>query len=234
MKPIFGAIVIVAHYAFAACGSSNDAALIGIACSGDCECTGSTCSCEKGGTCVLGGAPTAADAGADGAVAPASGVAPSNVTYHCDSQNDCDLTCGTGCTNTCAGQSECAGTCGSNCTSSCTGTSTCTLVTGVDSEVTCGGGSDCAITLDTGSKLSCQGDSTCTIKCPKGGCTADCTGSAACRVECGEGAPCHIECNGQRAEDCAAGMTCNGSCGGSSVPDAGMPTDVPDAGPPMR
>src|SRR6185436_8010373 len=167
MKPIVGVFAIVILRAFVACGSNDDTALMTPACTGDCDCSGSTCSCAMGGTCVLGGAPSGAmdaGSGADGSVAPAPGAAPSNVTYHCDSKNNCDLTCGTGCTNTCAGQSECAGTCGSNCTSTCDGTSTCTLVTGVDSQVTCGGGSDCTITLDTGSKLSCQGNSSCVVK----------------------------------------------------------------------
>jgi hypothetical protein len=78
--------------------------------------------------------------------------------------------------------------------------------------VTCGGGSTCTVSLDTGSKLSCQGESTCRIDCPKGGCTADCTGSAGCTVVCGGTTACAIECNGMKMQDCAAGTTCGGAC----------------------
>ena len=39
-------------------------------------------------------------------------LTPANdVTYHCDRKGTCDLTCGTGCTNTCDGRSTCAGSC---------------------------------------------------------------------------------------------------------------------------
>lgn len=190
------------------CGGDSETANGSAICTGDCECSGNTCSCKAGGACTFG--PVTGDAGVgDASSAP---VLPNDVTYHCDSQNQCDLTCGTGCTSTCAGSSACVGTCTDNCTSSCTGTSQCTLETGTNSEVTCAGGSDCTVTLDTDSTVTCGGNSACAIDCPKGGCTAECAGSTSCTVECGGTVACHIDCNGIRSQDCAAGSTCAGVC----------------------
>ena len=202
---------------FSACGSNDDTPFSPIACTGACACSASTCTCTKGGTCTLGGTSQgkAPDAGDDGG-AIVAGAPPSDVSYHCDSKNNCDLTCGTGCTNTCDGQSVCAGSCGSNCTSKCGGTSDCTLSTGTNSTVTCDGGSKCNVVLDPGSTLSCQGNSTCTIQCPKGGCTADCTGSTGCTVDCGAGAPCHVQCNGKDVAECAPLAHCDGACQGAT------------------
>src|SRR5206468_13112407 len=104
---------------FPACGGSSSPSL---QCSGACACSGSTCTCQSGGTCSLG---PGGDAGADGGTAP-----PSGVTYHCDSKNNCNVDCGTGCNTTCEGQSQCGGSCGSDCTSACGGGSDCTLTTG--------------------------------------------------------------------------------------------------------
>lgn len=197
------------------------------ACTGDCDCVGTTCTCKQGGNCTLGA--TAPDGG--GPVLP-----PDNVVFDCQSNNTCNTTCGTGCTTSCEGKSVCQGTCEANCTSTCTGTSECNLSTGVNSAVTCGGGSNCNISIDTGSTLTCTGNSTCAIACPKGGCTAECGGSSGCTVACalpsadagadGGAAPtaCHIKCNGKEAADCPAGTTCNSPCekqGGGN--DGGKP-----------
>jgi hypothetical protein len=199
-------------------------------CSGDCSCIETTCTCQAGGTCSFGGPATGSDGDGDGGTA-SSGMTgttapPDDVTYHCDTKNECDLTCGTGCTATCDGRSTCAGSCSANCTSSCAGTSQCTLTTGVNSEVTCAGGSTCQLTLDTGSTIKCQGDSTCNINCPKGGCAAECAGSAGCTVVCGGTEACTIECNGTKVQDCPSGSTCNGVCTGPPSGDGGA---VPDA-----
>jgi hypothetical protein len=207
------------------CGEDDAPIPAGTAtCSGDCECVGDTCKCRTGGTCTF-GAEVGADGGDGGAAAPAD-----NVTYQCESKNTCDATCGTNCTTTCEGQSTCVGSCESNCTSTCGGTSTCTLETGVNSNVTCTGGSDCTVTLDTGSKLTCEGNSKCTIKCPQGGCTAECGGSAGCRVECGGTTACAITCNGQKSDECAAGSTCESACG-TRDPDSGLRDATPDGRP---
>ncbi len=216
----FGALGISGGIAAVGCGSSDAASIPGPSCTGDCDCSGTTCSCKSGGTCAFGGAAsgTTADGGdgGDGGVAP-----PDNVTFNCQTKNTCDLSCGTGCTSSCAGQSTCEGSCGSNCTSSCTGTSTCTLSTGTNSTVSCGGGSDCNVTLDTGSTIGCTGNSNCNIKCPKGGCTAECQGSSGCTIECGGTVACQIQCNGKQSQACAAGTTCAGTCGGEPATDGG-------------
>src|SRR5438552_6515285 len=100
-KAILGAFVVFALRAFVACGSNDATALTTATCTGACACSGNTCTCTQGGTCTLGGSPSAAtDAGPDASGVPPPGSLPSNVTYHCDSKNNCDLTCGTGCTNT--------------------------------------------------------------------------------------------------------------------------------------
>lgn len=209
-------LVAVALAGASACGGASSE--VGSAtCRGDCDCSGDTCSCEAGGTCTFGPEqPSTGDAGEvagqDGGTAPGAVAPPDDVTYHCDARNNCDLTCGTGCTATCAGRSVCEGTCTDNCTSRCAGTSDCTLVTGTNSTVTCSGGSACTLTLDTGSVVTCQGNSSCTIRCPKGGCRAECAGSTSCTVECGGTEACHIECNGARSAQCAAGSTCMGAC----------------------
>ena len=198
------------------CGSDSPAVL-DVTCTGNCACSGNTCSCASMGTCSLGpavdGSSTAADGGAS------TTVPPNDITYHCDSKNQCSLTCGSGCTSTCDGQSVCAGSCGSNCTSTCGGTSDCTLATGINSQVTCEGGSACKVMLDTGSTITCKGDSSCTVDCPKGGCVAECAGAATCTIRCGGTAACSIDCNGMKAQDCAAGSECTGVCAKSD--DAG-------------
>jgi hypothetical protein len=186
------------------------------ACVGDCMCTDTECACRAGGTCTFGAAGPALEGGDGGLSISMTAPPPDNVSYHCDSQNSCDLTCGTGCTNTCGGRSTCEGSCTSNCTSSCAGTSSCTLETGVNSQVTCEGGSTCEVKIDTGSTITCRGESTCKVECPKGGCTADCGGAAECTVVCGAGAACQITCNGTRVMDCGAGATCRGVCTGSA------------------
>jgi hypothetical protein len=78
--------------------------------------------------------------------------------------------------------------------------------------VDCSGGSECTLTVDTGTTVNCGGNSTCTIRCPKGDCTAECSGSTSCSVECGGTLPCHISCGGGRTQECAAGTTCEGVC----------------------
>jgi hypothetical protein len=213
------ALFLVVLAAAPACGNTHNGTKP--SCSGDCSCTDVTCTCRTGGMCTFGPADPNAAAGATDA-GPVTGAAPpDDVTYHCDSNNQCDLTCGSGCSNTCDGRSVCAGSCTSNCTSSCAGSSECTLTTGVNSNVTCAGGSACKVTLDPGSTITCAGDSTCMIDCPKGGCTAECGGSAGCSVACGGTAPCQIECNGMKAQDCAAGSTCNAACGRTPEHDGG-------------
>jgi hypothetical protein len=194
-------------------------------CSGDCSCTEDTCVCEAGGTCSFGMAPSAPGDGTTATGGSTSTAPPDDVSYHCDSNNQCDLVCGTGCTNTCDGRSTCTGSCSSNCTSSCAGTSQCTIETGVNSQVTCAGGSNCAVTLDTGSTITCQGESTCTVQCPIGGCRAECAGASSCTVVCGGTSDCTIECSGMMAETCPAGSTCSSTC-------ARVPPRVGDAGPP--
>lgn len=202
------------------CGSDGEEAVTANgACSGDCECSGTVCTCRQGGTCTFGATGVGSgEAGADGgAVAP-----PDGVTYKCESKNTCDATCGSNCTTSCAGQSTCTGSCEENCTSTCTGTSTCNLDTGANSKVTCGGGSTCDLELGTGSTVDCQGNTTCKVSCPAGGCTIQCSGSATCSLVCGakvdggEGGaatPCKIDCGGKGSVDCAPGTTCAGCKG---------------------
>jgi hypothetical protein len=192
------------------CGSTS-AAVADVTCTGNCSCSGNTCTCASSGTCSLGPPGTTID-GSTMEGGASTGVPPNNVTYNCASKNQCTLTCGSGCTSTCDGQSVCVGSCGSNCTSSCAGTSSCTLAAGVNSQVTCAGGSACKVTLDTGSTITCQGDSSCIVDCPKGGCTAECAGAATCTIRCGGTTACSIDCNGMKAQDCAAGSECSGVC----------------------
>ncbi len=161
-------MILVAVAVAVSCGSSEAENLFDPNCTGDCSCSGTTCTCQSGGSCSLG--PTGPPDGGTSGDAAVVGISPPNgVTYLCDSQNQCNLNCGTGCTSTCDGMSTCSGSCSSNCTSSCAGTSDCTLSTGVDSNVICEGGSDCKVTLDDRSTVTCRGDSTCHIVCPRGG-----------------------------------------------------------------
>jgi hypothetical protein len=220
------------------CGNTHPLSNKG-ACVGDCACSGTTCTCQAGGTCSF--VPMAPGSG-DGGVAAngeagvsGSGTAaalPNDVTFDCNSKNQCDLTCGSGCTSTCDGRSICVGTCTSNCTSSCAGTSQCTLSAGTNSQATCTGGSTCDITIDTGSTITCQGESTCTINCPQGGCTAECGGAASCTVVCGGTTACKVNCNGTKMADCAPGTTCSGLCGHASGGDHDAGARPEDAGHP--
>ena len=77
------------------CGGSSGSDL-NATCSGDCACSGSTCTCKSGGNCSFGGAAAAGTDGGTSATAP-----PNNVVDNCQSKNTCNSTCGTGCTTTC-------------------------------------------------------------------------------------------------------------------------------------
>jgi hypothetical protein len=117
-------LMVVAGAAFSlGCSGSNTTALA--ACSGDCNCSGATCTCKTGGTCTFG--PSAGGGG----LADAGEPLPNDVNYSCSSKNTCNSICGTGCTTACSGKSTCEGSCLSNCTTRCDGTSLCTVSTGI-------------------------------------------------------------------------------------------------------
>ncbi len=229
---ILGTIVAAAFAALAAavpgCGSQVSPAAT---CTGACDCTGSTCKCQAGQTCTLG--PTGPDGGplnADGGFAGDAGL-PANITFDCQKNNTCNVTCGTDCTSHCANDTTCTGTCGTSCDTSCTakstctlgtgdnstvncdGTSACTLTTGTGSTVSCNGGSTCTVTLKSSSTLQCLGTSVCDVSCPGGGCTVACGGDAACSCDL---TGCTLDCSqgGRTAKECGGRLKCvrGGAC----------------------
>src|SRR5262249_449629 len=121
---VLGSIVGVGVLAVACGGSSGSSApttdsTSAPGCTGACSCSGSTCTCMSGGTCTFGAGsdPDAGvDDGGDAGDAGDAAAPPSNVTFDCNSNNTCNVTCGTGCTTSCDGKSTCNGRCGSNCT----------------------------------------------------------------------------------------------------------------------
>src|SRR5262249_38673803 len=96
----YGALAPLALLLGLSCGGSGRATAV---CTGDCTCSGETCACRIGGTCSFGSSPVGPGAGSGtGGMTAASESPPgpqNDVTYHCDSKSQCDLTCGTGCTN---------------------------------------------------------------------------------------------------------------------------------------
>ena len=78
---LFGSLVAFSMVAGISVGCGDDPPAINntASCTGDCECTGDTCTCKQGGKCTFG--PTGGGtAGADGGLVDGGSGAPDNVT----------------------------------------------------------------------------------------------------------------------------------------------------------
>lgn len=131
------------------CKKSNDQVAV-LECTGTCTCDQETrtCTCSGGTDCALAGEE-------------------SSVTFECDGNATCDLTCGTDCHVVCPGTAGCTATMGDGSTAVCNGTGDC--------HYTCVG--DCSV--------DCPGASSCTLTCPMGA-TCEIT-SCPQMVDCGDG-----------------------------------------------
>lgn len=96
-------------------------------CSGECTCEEETrsCSCAGGTTCAIDGAD--------------------DITFYCDGNAACDLTCGYGCHVVCPGTTGCTTTLGPDSSAECKGTASCTYYCEGDCDVECSGASSCTV-----------------------------------------------------------------------------------------
>ncbi len=127
-------------------------------CTGSCVCDEETrtCTCEGGTDCVLQG--------------DAAGV-----TFSCDGNATCSLSCGTECHVECPGTAGCEASLGDDSTAVCNGTGNCFYECRGDCVVDCPGASRCTV--------DCAAGATCEItSCPQ---VNDCgDGVQACRTTC--------------------------------------------------
>ena len=104
------------------CGSEDPI----LECEGECSCDYDTreCSCAGGTTCTLEG---------------------DDVTFYCDGNASCDLTCGLYCHVVCPGTTGCTTTLGDGSSAECQGTATCDFTCEGDCDISCGGTSNCSV-----------------------------------------------------------------------------------------
>lgn len=109
---------------FAACGDKGVEIL---ECSGECSCDEDTrtCSCAGGTTCAIEGAE--------------------DITFECNGNAACDLTCGVDCHVICPGTTGCTVALGDGGTAECQGTARCIYNCAGDCEITCSGASTCTV-----------------------------------------------------------------------------------------
>src|SRR4051812_23259829 len=93
LRLVFGSLVaagIITGTTLGSVGCGDDSPAINntATCTGDCQCSGDTCTCAQGGKCTFGPAGAGTGAGGDGGGTLADGGAalPNDVTYKCDSK----------------------------------------------------------------------------------------------------------------------------------------------------
>jgi hypothetical protein len=98
-----------------------------------------------------------------------------DVTFECEGNATCDLTCGTNCHVICPGTAGCIAAMGDDSTGVCNGTGSCDYTCDGDCSVDCPGTSACT--------LDCPVEATCEItSCPQ---VEDCgDGLLVCRTSC--------------------------------------------------
>lgn len=140
-----------------ACGDDDGDVEI-LACSGTCMCDDDTrtCSCAGGTDCVLDG--------------------EGDVTFTCDGNASCGLSCGEGCDIVCPGTTGCVAESGAAATFVCQGTAECDFTCLDDCTVSCGGSTRCLV--------HCADEDTCDL--------SDCRGAVSCGDQtfaCGRACP---------------------------------------------
>jgi hypothetical protein len=140
-----GFVLLLAAPAFTACGDDAEV----IECDGTCSCDAETrtCSCAGGTECTLEG--------------------ESDVTFTCDGNASCGLSCGDGCNIICPGTTGCTAEAGAGARFECQGNAECEFTCLADCAVHCSGASQCLVT--------CADEASCNL--------SDCRGS----TDCGDG-----------------------------------------------
>lgn len=138
--------LFVALSAPAGCGDDDDGEVRVLACSGNCSCNDDTrtCSCSGGTDCVLEG--------------------EGNVTFTCDGNASCGLSCGSACDIVCPGTTGCVAKAGPSAYFECQGNATCEFTCEADCEVSCGGAARCLVTCDDPDQCdlsACRGSTDC-------------------------------------------------------------------------
>lgn len=115
-------------------------------CTGTCSCDASTrtCSCAGGTDCTL--------------------VGSSDVTFACDGNASCGLSCGDDCDIICPGTTGCIADAGKRAYFECQGNAQCEFTCRADCEVSCGGASRCLVTCedpDACDLSDCRGSTDC-------------------------------------------------------------------------
>lgn len=120
-------VFALATAGFAAVGGCGSDDVDVLECDGACHCDPDerVCSCEGGTECTLEGAE--------------------DVTFECDGNASCDLTCGTGCHVVCPGTTGCTTTLADDASAECQGTATCDFYCEGDCDIECGGNTDCTV-----------------------------------------------------------------------------------------
>ncbi len=112
-----------------ACGD-DDGDVEVLECSGTCNCNDDerTCSCAGGTECALEG--------------------EGDVTFTCDGNASCDLSCGDGCEIICPGTTGCVAESGAGASFECQGNAMCEFTCLADCSVSCGGTTQCLVHCD--------------------------------------------------------------------------------------
>jgi hypothetical protein len=114
-----------------ACGDDDeDGGARILECDGNCTCNEDTrtCSCSGGTSCALEG--------------------EGNVTFTCDGNAACDLSCGSNCDIICPGTTGCTAEAGASASFECQGNAMCEFTCLADCSVLCQGAAQCLVTCD--------------------------------------------------------------------------------------
>jgi hypothetical protein len=139
-------LVFAALGAFA-CGDDDDDPQVKVLeCSGTCSCDAQarTCSCSGGTECVLAG--------------------EGNVTFSCDGNASCGLSCTNDCNIVCPGTTGCVADSGARARFECQGNASCEFTCKADCSVQCAGAAQCLVTCadpDTCDLSNCRASTDC-------------------------------------------------------------------------
>ncbi len=141
------ALLALAAFGIAGCGDDDDdEGAVVLECSGTCTCDGETrtCSCAGGTDCTL--------------------LGEGNVTFTCDGNASCGLTCGDDCNIVCPGTTGCVADSGARARFECQGNAECEFTCHADCSVHCGGTASCLVTcedMDACDLSDCNGSTDC-------------------------------------------------------------------------
>jgi hypothetical protein len=145
---VLPALMLVATFGVFACGDDDDdrPPVKVLECSGTCSCDAQTrtCSCSGGTDCVLAG--------------------EGNVTFSCDGNASCGLSCTNDCNIICPGTTGCVADSGARARFECQGNASCEFTCKADCVVQCAGAAQCLVTCtdpETCDLTDCRGSTDC-------------------------------------------------------------------------